>query len=55
MMQQKINKILNALKAELKEEQVTVNETVRELHGRDESYHEQKLPDFVVFLKQQKM
>lgn len=28
---------------------VTVNETILELHGRDESYHEPKLPDAVVF------
>lgn len=41
--------ILQALRKHLTEEQVTVNETVRELHGRDESYHSMKLPDIVVF------
>jgi len=41
--------IIEALTAVLKKDQVTVNETVRELHGRDESYHEMRLPDIVVF------
>ena len=41
--------IVEALKNVLTEEQVTVNETVRELHGRDESYHAMQLPDIVVF------
>lgn len=40
---------VNALKEVLSEEQVTENQTVRELHGRDESYHEECLPDLVVF------
>lgn len=30
-------------------EQVSDNETIRELHGNDESYHEPALPDLVVF------
>lgn len=38
-----------ALLEHLSEGQVTLNETVRELHGRDESYHSMKLPDIVVF------
>ncbi|MTD29859.1 FAD-binding oxidoreductase [Planomicrobium sp. YIM 101495] len=38
-----------ALVAELSADQVTENETVRELHGRDESYHLPKNPDVVVF------
>lgn len=46
---QEIERVKDALHTKLREEQITVNETVRELHGRDESYHEQKLPDFVVF------
>lgn len=33
----------------LKKEQVSTNETVRELHGKDESYHTPALPDIVVF------
>ena len=41
--------IIVALKSVLKDEQVTINETVRELHGRDESYHPARLPDTVVF------
>ncbi|MFF2857204.1 FAD-binding oxidoreductase, partial [Peribacillus sp. NPDC058002] len=41
--------LINALKEVLSESQVTVNQTVRELHGRDESYHAVSLPDIVVF------
>ena len=41
--------VVEALKGVLKEDQVTVNQTVRELHGRDESYHPASLPDVVVF------
>lgn len=33
----------------LQEEQVSTNETVRTLHGQDESYHTPALPDIVVF------
>ncbi|MEG0470973.1 MAG: FAD-linked oxidase C-terminal domain-containing protein [Solibacillus sp.] len=33
----------------LSAEQVTDNETVRALHGQDESYHEPALPDLVVY------
>jgi D-lactate dehydrogenase (cytochrome) len=46
-----ITGVIQALKAALTEEQVTANETVRELHGRDESYHALQLPDIVVFPK----
>src|SRR5699024_3752556 len=42
-------KIVQALKKVLTDEQVTINETVRELHGKDESYHTMKLPDIVAF------
>lgn len=38
-------RLLNCLTAE----QVTDNESVRALHGQDESYHEPALPDLVVF------
>ncbi|MGW6664167.1 MULTISPECIES: FAD-linked oxidase C-terminal domain-containing protein [Peribacillus] len=41
--------LINALKEVLSENQVTENQTVRELHGRDESYHAVSLPDIVVF------
>lgn len=41
--------LINALKEVLSESQVTENQTVRELHGKDESYHAVSLPDIVVF------
>ncbi|MDQ7863448.1 FAD-binding oxidoreductase [Peribacillus frigoritolerans] len=41
--------LINDLKQILSESQVTENQTVRELHGRDESYHAVSLPDIVVF------
>ncbi|MFJ7638169.1 FAD-binding oxidoreductase [Peribacillus sp. NPDC097225] len=41
--------LVRALKEVLSESQVTENQTVRELHGRDESYHATSLPDIVVF------
>lgn len=41
--------LVHALKEVLSEQQVTENQTVRELHGRDESYHKESLPDIVVF------
>lgn len=43
--------LIETLTEALSAGQVTVNETVRELHGKDESYHEMKLPDVVVFPK----
>ncbi|RNF41258.1 FAD-binding oxidoreductase [Planococcus salinus] len=51
MTQQASIQVIQHLTSELTEEQVTVNDTVRELHGRDESYHTEKLPDIVVFPK----
>lgn len=41
--------LIIALKEVLPETQVVVNETVRELHSKDESYHASSLPDVVVF------
>lgn len=41
--------IVHALKKVLSEQQVSANQSVRELHGRDESYHRESLPDLVVF------
>lgn len=41
--------IVSLLHNVLQAEQVTTNLTVRELHGRDESYHSPALPDIVVF------
>ena len=43
--------VVETLKDFLEESQVSVNQTVRELHGKDESYHEISLPDIVVFPK----
>ncbi|WP_433957470.1 FAD-binding oxidoreductase [Cytobacillus horneckiae] len=41
--------LVSALKAFLREEQVTTNQTILELHSKDESYHTPSLPDIVVF------
>lgn len=46
-----IERLVNELKDVLPEEQVVVNKTVRELHSKDESYHNSSLPDVVVFPK----
>lgn len=46
-----IETIVLALKEFLGDDQVSVNQTIRELHGRDESYHDISLPDIVVFPK----
>lgn len=42
---------LEELKNKLSDEQVSVNETVRQQHGRDESYHHTCPPEAVVFPK----
>jgi len=41
--------LLNALKQVLSESQVSTNQTILELHSKDESYHTPCLPDVVVF------
>ena len=41
--------VLQALGDHLKPEQISINETIKELHGKDESYHKMELPDIVVF------
>lgn len=41
--------LVDALIGVLSESRVTVNLTVREQHGKDESYHAMSLPDVVVF------
>ncbi len=46
-----IEHLVNELKDILPEERVVINETVRELHSKDESYHTSSLPDVVVFPK----
>ncbi|AXH99810.1 FAD-binding protein [Sporosarcina sp. PTS2304] len=43
--------LIKALADVLAADQISENETVRELHGKDESYHAMKLPDIVVFPK----
>ena len=41
--------ILQSLHEHLKEDQISVNEAIKQLHGQDESYHKMELPDIVVF------
>lgn len=41
--------LLGDLQAMLRPDQVTINDTMREHHSRDESYHTPVLPDVVVF------
>lgn len=44
-----ISKVIEELLKVLEADQVTTNETVRELHSKDESHHEPILPDIVVY------
>lgn len=44
-----IDQVIEKLTQILSKEQVSANKTIREQHGKDESYHEQSLPDVVVF------
>lgn len=44
-----MNGIVKKLKQLLPDDQVSINQTVREQHGKDESYHAESLPDVVVF------
>ena len=46
-----MEQIINALKEKLADEQISTNKTVRELHSKDETYHQTSLPDIVVFPK----
>ena len=46
-----IENIEMELKIFLQNDQVSVNLTVRELHSKDESYHDSSLPDIVVYPK----
>ncbi|MBE1556255.1 FAD-binding oxidoreductase [Sporosarcina limicola] len=41
--------LVEALKEILSDDQVSINQAIRELHGRDESYHAMSLPSIVVF------
>lgn len=44
-----VDDITTLLEGVLSKDQVSTNLTIRELHGRDESYHAPALPDIVVF------
>ncbi|WP_432355978.1 FAD-binding oxidoreductase [Sporosarcina sp. A2] len=44
-----IDQLVVELSGFLEQEQVTQNETVRDLHSKDESYHTPSLPDLVVY------
>lgn len=46
-----LEEIVEVLQNSLAKDQVTVNQTIRELHSRDESHHVPSLPDIVVFPK----
>ncbi|WP_405099396.1 FAD-binding oxidoreductase [Oceanobacillus sp. FSL H7-0719] len=46
-----MNQIIKALKTKLTDDQISTNETVKELHSKDETYHQTSLPDIVVFPK----
>lgn len=43
--------IIAALKTKLTDEQISTNDTILELHSKDETYHQASLPDLVVFPK----
>ncbi|WP_205628747.1 FAD-binding oxidoreductase, partial [Acinetobacter baumannii] len=43
--------MIAALQKIIEADRVTVNQTMREQHSKDESYHTPKLPDVVVFPK----
>ena len=44
-----ISDAMNRLNDVLEKDQITTNETVRQLHAKDESHHEPVLPDVVVY------
>src|SRR5690625_3655832 len=46
-----MEKVIEALKEKLTNDQISTNETIRELHSKDETYHKASLPDIVVFPK----
>lgn len=48
-MQGSISDAINQLLDVLDQDQITTNETVRQLHAKDESHHEPVLPDVVVY------
>lgn len=43
--------VIQALKEKLTEDQISTNQTIKELHSKDETYHQISLPDIVVFPK----
>mgnify|MGYP002510191463 CR=1 FL=1 len=44
-----MEQLINALQEQLTTEQISTNETIRTLHGKDETYHSPSSPDIVVF------
>ena len=44
-----VENIVEALSEHLEQDQISINQTIRELHGKDESYHSISLPDVVVY------
>lgn len=45
------NQLVSALLSFLTDEQVSINETILDLHSKDESYHKGSHPDIVVYPK----
>lgn len=46
-----MEQVIQALKEKLADDQFSTNQTVKELHSKDETYHQTSLPDIVVFPK----
>ncbi|MFD1413615.1 FAD-binding oxidoreductase [Oceanobacillus jeddahense] len=46
-----MKQVIQALSTKLSNDQISTNDTVKELHSKDETYHQTSLPDIVVFPK----
>ncbi len=46
-----MEKVIQALKTKLNDDQISRNATVKELHSKDETYHQTSLPDVIVYPK----
>ncbi|GEN87521.1 FAD-linked oxidase C-terminal domain-containing protein [Oceanobacillus sojae] len=46
-----MEQVIQALSTKLSSDQISSNDTVKELHSKDETYHQTSLPDVVVFPK----
>ncbi|MFD1066140.1 FAD-binding oxidoreductase [Oceanobacillus locisalsi] len=46
-----MKQVIQALDAILASDQISTNDTVKELHSRDETYHQTSLPDIIVYPK----